>query len=259
MANAPLPVAGTQNLRDLGGYRADGGSIRTGAFFRSDALARIGAPGRTQLAELGVARVIDLRDDSERASAPDDLDPATALLAHPIFPSAGAHVARKLDVYSLTELLYFQHADTLIEALRLLVGTGTAGVDGAASASEANATEAPAGATLFHCTAGKDRTGAVAALALLAAGVDRDDVVDDYVASETNLSGDWLESHLEMVRRRGLEITPEIRGLFGSSPARAIEEALDAVEERHGGIRDYLRANGMDDAEIARLHDALVS
>ncbi|MBK0420965.1 tyrosine-protein phosphatase [Leucobacter sp. CSA2] len=245
MANAPLPIAGTWNLRDLGGYRADGGSIRPGAFYRSDALARIGEPGRAQLAELGIARVIDLRDDSERAFAPDDVDGVTELLAHPIFPSAGAHVARRLDVFSLTEIIYLEHADTLIEALRLLGG-------GAGDLR-------PAGATLFHCTAGKDRTGAVAALALLAAGVDRDDVVDDYVASEANLRGAWLEAHLELVRQRGLEITPEIRGLIGSTPARAIENALDAVETRFGSVRDYLRAHGMTDAELATLHAAFVA
>lgn len=247
MANPPLPVTGTSNLRDLGGYRADGGTIRPGVIFRSDTLAGLDRDGRDQLADLGVERVIDLRDDSERANAPDALDERMSLIPNPIFPSAGAHVARQLDVISLTEIIYFEHADTLVSALRLLLPAPGEG------------RETPAGATLFHCTAGKDRTGAVAALALLVAGVDRDDVIDDYVASEANLRGPWLDAHLDIVRGHGVEITPEIRGLIGSTPPQAIDGALRAIDARYGGARDYLRAAGMVDAEFERLHAALVA
>ena len=242
MTARPLPVEGTHNLRDLGGLRADGGVTRSGSLFRSDALARLGDRGRSQLAALGITRVIDLRDDRERGHAPDALPEATELIPHPIFPSVSAHVTAGLDIYALTELIYLEHGDALASAVALIA-------DRAAS---------PGGATLFHCTAGKDRTGAVAALALMAVGAERDDVLDDYAASEANLRGAWLDEHTEMVRARGIEVTPELVGLLGSTPAEALERALQAVERRHGSVRDYLRDSGIGNAEIERLHAALV-
>lgn len=259
MTSQPLPVEGTHNLRDLGGLRADGGVTRHGALFRSDALARLGDRGREQLAELGVSRVIDLRDDAERRHSPDALAPTTALIAHPIFPSATAHVARRIDIYGLTEIIYLEHADTLATALDLIATDAVAaGDEPSRGATTAAGASAKPGATLFHCTAGKDRTGAVAALALIAVGVDRDDVLDDYAASEANLRGEWLDRHLGIVRARGIEITPELTGLLGATPADALERALRTVERRHGSVRDYLRNSGFSDAGLERLHLALV-
>ena len=259
MTSRLLPVEGTYNLRELGGFRADGGRTRFGTLFRSDALAALGDRGREQLAELGVARVIDLRDDAERRFAPDALPASAALVAHPIFPSAHAHVARRLDIYGLTEVIYLEHADTLAAALGLLAGAAARPAGSTPDRDPgAGSPAAFTGATLFHCTAGKDRTGAVAALALLAVGVDRDDVLDDYAASEANLRGAWLEEHTAIVRARGIEITPEIAGLLGTTPADALERALVAVEREHGSVRDYLRAAGFTDAGIERLHAALV-
>jgi protein-tyrosine phosphatase len=240
MTTAPLPVEGTYNLRDLGGFRADGGSTRAGALFRSDALDQLSDRGREQFAGLGVVRVIDLRDDRERLRSPDLLPDTAALIPHPIFPSAEAHIGQLLDIFSLTELIYLEHGDTLAAAVTMLAEPG-------------------AGATLFHCTAGKDRTGAVAALALLAVGVDRDDVMHDYAVSETHLSGEWYESHIQVLRGLDIEVTPLIEQLVGRTPIEAIDRALAEVERRHGSTRDYLRANGVADDALERLHALLVA
>ncbi len=239
MTTRLLSVEGTYNLRDLGGFRADGGRTRDGALFRSDALSRLGDRGREQLTELGVVRVIDLRDDLERGRLPDALPETSRLVAHPIFPDAAAHVTRRLDVFALTELIYLDHGDTLAAAVAMLAEPG-------------------AGVTLFHCTAGKDRTGAVAALALLAVGVDREEVMDDYAESERYLRGEWYETQLELLRSYGLEITPEVEQLVGGTPVAAIDRALALVERRHGSIRDYLVENGLPGDAIERLHAMLV-
>jgi protein-tyrosine phosphatase len=140
----------------------------------------------------------------------------------------------------LTELIYLEHGDTLAAAVTMLAEPG-------------------AGATLFHCTAGKDRTGAVAALALLAVGVDRDDVMHDYAVSETHLSGEWYESHIQVLRGLDIEVTPLIEQLVGRTPIEAIDRALAEVERRHGSTRDYLRANGVADDALERLHALLVA
>ena len=100
-----LAIEGTYNFRDLGGLRAGDRHTRSGLLFRADSLARLAAPGQAQLQELGVTRVVDLRDDVERQAMPDALPAGIELVAHPIFPSAHAHVDRQLDIYSLTELI----------------------------------------------------------------------------------------------------------------------------------------------------------
>src|SRR5438034_394341 len=76
---------------------------------------------------------------------------------------------------------------------------------------------------VVHCTAGKDRTGIVVALALLAVGVDRETVVSDYALTEANLQGPWLEGMLELVRGYGVEVTPDLRIILGGSPREALE------------------------------------
>ncbi|MFP3381581.1 tyrosine-protein phosphatase, partial [Bacillus sp. SIMBA_069] len=60
---------------------------------------------------------------------------------------------------------------------------------------------------LVHCTAGKDRTGLVVALALLAAGVDREDVVADYAQTADNLAGPWADAMLERMRAAGATVS----------------------------------------------------
>lgn len=237
MISALLPIEGTYNFRDLGGFRADGGRTRPGVLFRSDALAALSERGRQQISELSVARVIDLRDDAERGPLPDLVPESATVVPHPIFPDVSQHISAQLDIFALTEMLYLEHGDTLASAVTML---------------------AEPGATVFHCTAGKDRTGAVAALTLLALGVDRDDVMHDYAASEQNLTGEWRAKNLELIRHLGIEVTPSLEQLLVATPIEAIDRALTAVESRFGSVRDYLRANGVDDTTVERLHAQIV-
>lgn len=235
-----ISVEGTANFRDLGGYRADGGSTKWRTLFRSDGLHRVTTAGRSTLAELGVSRVIDLRDAEELASFPD-ADFGSTLLVHlPIFASAHAHVAREIGIMELTELIYLEHGDTLSDTIALL----------------ADDTQ---GATLFHCTAGKDRTGAVAALTLTAVGVDRDDVLHDYELTAQHLAGPWLEQHLDTLRTAGVTLTPKLLELVGESPADALDRAFELVENRYGSVRDYLLAHGLTEETLARLHTRVVA
>lgn len=229
-----LPIEGTYNFRDLGGLRAGDRHTRAGLLFRSDSLARLEAAGQSQLQDLGVTRVIDLRDDMERKVMPDALPDGIELVAHPIFPSASAHVDRMLDIYSLTELIYGEHSDTLAAGIKMLTEGGP---------------------TVFHCTAGKDRTGAIAALTLLALGVDRDDVLTNYEESEANLSGAWFDDHIAVLRGHGVDVTPVIEQLVGASPAAALDQALTGVVEAQGGVLDYLRSVGVTDATFELLND----
>ena len=236
-----IPVHGTYNFRDVGGYRAAGGTIRPGKLFRSDGLHELGEDGRRMLGELGVRVIVDLRDDAEATAMPDDLEGLDLeVLRLPVFEGSGTSQATiGATLYDLYAKILLQHTDVVVTALREIAGTGDAGV-------------------VVHCTAGKDRTGIVVALALLAVGVDRDVVVADYARTQQNLSGAWLEKMLELVRSHGVEVTPDLRVILGGSPPEALEAALDLLDRERGGVRRYLLDAGLDEIELAQLRSVLV-
>ncbi|MFF9562954.1 tyrosine-protein phosphatase [Leifsonia sp. NPDC014704] len=236
-----IPIEGTYNFRDVGGYPVDGGTTRQGKLFRADALGRLSAAGREALRELGIRIVIDLRDDFEVAALPDALDGLDVEVLHlPVFEGSGASASTVgATIVHLYDKIVFQHTDVIVRALREIADTG----------------EEP---VVVHCTAGKDRTGIVVALALLAVGVDRETVVSDYAVTEDNLRGPWLEGMLELVRGYGVEVTPDLRIILGGSPREALETTIDRIEERAGSVRQYLLDAGLDELELAKLRSVLV-
>jgi protein-tyrosine phosphatase len=236
-----IPVNGTFNFRDIGGYPVDGGVIRPGKLFRADALGRIGDAGKQTLRELDVRVVIDLRDDFEVEATPDDLEGLdVTVLRLPVFEGSGASQATiGATLVDLYEKIVLQHRDVVVSALREIADTGDEAI-------------------VVHCTAGKDRTGVVVALALLAVGVDRETVLDDYAATQQNLAGEWLEGMLALVRRHGVEVTPALHAIMGGSPREALAAVLDLLERDFGGPRAYLLDAGLDDVELAKLRAVLV-
>jgi protein-tyrosine phosphatase len=236
-----IPVNGTYNFRDVGGYPADGGVTRRGKLYRSDGLARLGEEGRAALRDREVRVVIDLRDDFEVHALPDDLDGLdVTVLRLPVFEGSGASAstigATLVDLY---EKIVLQHRDVVVRALREIADTAE-------------------DAVVVHCTAGKDRTGMVVALALLAVGVDRETVIADYAATQANLDGPWLEGMIALIRSHGVEVTPDLRVILGGSPPEALEAVLDLIDREHGGVREYLLDAGMDELELAKLRAVLV-
>ncbi|MGF0114692.1 tyrosine-protein phosphatase [Promicromonospora sp. Marseille-Q5078] len=239
-----VEVAGLHNLRDTGGYRASGGTSRWGKLFRSDAPHRLDDEGVARVAGLRIEHVVDLRGDDERRAAPSRLDGIPARLHHlPVLDAAAPAVqaGAALGLVPVYDHMTDDRGASLAEAIRVIV--------------EAGDDEA----VLVHCTAGKDRTGLVVALALLAAGVDRAEVVADYAASAEHLSGEWADGMLAAVREAGHEPTAEVVELMTASPAAVLEQLLDRLEREHGSVREYLRAQGLTEAELDRLAAVLVT
>ncbi len=236
-----IPVNGTYNFRDIGGYPAEGGLTRSRKLFRSDGLHSLGETGKAALRDLGVRFVIDLRNDFETTVMPDDLSGLDVqVLRMPVFEGSGASqstAGTTLD--GLYEKIVLQHRDVVVGALREIAGTGE-------------------DAVVVHCTAGKDRTGIVVALALLAVGVDRDTVIGDYASTQQNLAGPWLDRMLALASSHGVEVTPDLRIIMGGSPPEALERALGLIDREAGNVHRYLRDSGMDDLELVRLRSVLV-
>ncbi|MFT4028716.1 MAG: tyrosine-protein phosphatase [Protaetiibacter sp.] len=235
-------VPGTYNLRETGGYRAAGGTTRWGKLFRSDALHRLDESAREQLRLLGIRQVIDLRDPSEAEEAPSRLD-GLELVVHELPVFDGADPARMLGGDASLEKVYAQmierHGTNLGRAVRVVARSGDEPV-------------------LVHCTAGKDRTGLVVAFALLAAGVDREDVIADYAQSEVHLAGEWADGMRARFAGHGVVLVPEVDALISSSPAELLSGILDRLEAEHGSIIAYLASIGVGEEDIEAARTALL-
>ena len=246
MARRHLPIEGAFNVRDLGGYPTkDGGETRWRRFLRADSLHRIAPAGMDHLLDEGLRTVVDLRTRAEAATAPSvfadlgGVDYINMPLFDDLAPAALGQAKRRPEDPLLE--FYVTALDTRHDALREIL---------AAMAS------APTGTVMFNCTAGKDRTGLVAALLLGLAGVDRPQIVADYVLT-AELIPELVDEFLELSRQRGGDVVAYERML--RSPAKTLEAALARIDGGHGDIPAYLSATGLDKTQIAALRDRLMA
>jgi len=233
-----LNLSGATNFRDLGGYRGhEGRPLRWRRLFRSDQLAGLTAQDRAVLAELGVSRAFDFRGLDERAAASYQL-PGVAQHPLPIEPTV---------VQSLRALLEAGRQVTAQDAIELMQQTYRAFVhDGAPRFAELFrhlvAHDAP---LVFHCTAGKDRTGFAAALILHALGVDREVVREDFLLTNVLYRRPPTVAQTE-APQEVLEVLWQVRAEF-------LDAALHVVDVDYGGADLYLERLGVGARERVRL------
>ena len=216
-------LCGMENLRDLGGYPLAGrGSerfTRWGSLYRGDLPKQVTQADRQLLRELGITTVVDLRSKEEIERKPDPLAQELGI-RYLHCPLAGDGRVPAPDEVPLS---YMEMAD------------GTGQMAGALQA----IAEAPQ-AVLFHCTAGKDRTGVVAALLLWLAGVSEEDILADYI-----VSGPYLQQML----RAYCEAHP---GAVVCPPQSAyMSSFLRLFAQRYGTPWRYLEMLGVDAGKLA--------
>lgn len=237
MRHWPLPD--THNLRDLGGYaRSNGGSTQWGRMLRGEALHHLRHDSVHKLVDSGLTLVIDLRGPHETGLTPHPFrEHDTVAYRNVALFDALAPIAMSETPFDMARRYCdaLDHCGTqLAEVLRAII-------------------TAPQGLVLFHCTAGKDRTGIVTALLLLVSGVDRADIAADYALTA---SADGLISQL---RERALSAggLPEHVERVLASDATTMLVMLDHIEATHGGIDAYLAGIGLTQSEVALLADRL--
>ncbi len=239
-----LAVEGVHNIRDLGGYRTeDGKETVWRRVLRGDGLHRLGPEGAAALRAEGLSAVVDLRSAAELAEGPNPFAATEGVAYHhmPVFDDL-APAIRRGGATENPLLDFYQAALTgRGDALREILATIAA---------------APEGPAIFHCTAGKDRTGLVAALILGAVGVAREEIVADY-ALTAPLIAPLRIALLERTRAEGGDV--EVHARFLACDAETMEAALDHLARRHGSIEGYLRDIGLDPAELDALRERLLS
>ncbi|MBC3515966.1 tyrosine-protein phosphatase [Neobittarella massiliensis] len=237
--NSPLPIAGSCNIRELGGYtNTQGQRLKLHAYLRSDSLHNLPESSKEALYRYGVGCVIDLRSDSEVERHPCVLDGYKDICYHHISMSDNMH-ATAFDPATLPESmsdLYISLLDEHGQAIRRVFEEF---IDHRRSC------------CLFHCTAGKDRTGVIAMLLLKLAGVDDECVEADYAVSEDNLR------QLIAGAQEQLDQYHVPAYLFASNPAE-MQKTLCHLEETYGGATGYLSHIGFSDDEIEVLRHSLL-
>jgi protein tyrosine/serine phosphatase len=223
------------NFRDFGGYKTPGGRVARGKLFRSGQLSRATAADHDRLAGLGLTLIVDLRMSGECAREPTlwpDGFSATRIGQE----SAGGALAPH-------EAIRAETVDGAREAMRAFYGrtfhsTRYRPLFGRAIAALAETQ----GGALFHCAAGKDRTGLLCGLILRMLGVHRDDAVEDYL--QTNIQAP-PDRRLPEIRERsfglyGRHFADETLLAYAWIEADYLDRAFAAIDARPGGLDRYL-------------------
>ena len=232
------------NVRDLGGLRAaDGREVRRGRVYRADGVNRLDGPDLEAARALGLRTVIDLRTLGEverRGRFP---------VEH--LPVAWHHLPMIQGMWSEQDLVATEGPVAFLRDryLEMLIEGGTAIV----RALELVAEEPPA---LFHCAAGKDRTGVLAAILLGLLEVPAEDIAHDY-----HLSAAAMESFTEWIRRSfpdALDAMTDQPREYLEAPAEAMHAFLDEVDRRHGSMAGLVDDLGLDRSVVERLQATLL-
>ena len=227
-----IPLEGQSNFRDVGGYKTqDGKIVKTGLLFRSGDLSRLTVKDLSYLNSLGVAEIVDFRTVEESKQAPDRI-PASVKAYESIPVSAG-----ELNMDSLVEGAKNRpdkFKKFLIEANQKLVDDSKPQFE-----EFFRILQSAKGPLVFHCTAGKDRTGFATALFYEAMGVHRDIIVDDYMASSQFLRP-LQQSARHFAKEKGIDPTA-FDPLLTVKP-EYIEAAFDLIDKRYGGVEAYLKS-----------------
>lgn len=235
-AGVVVPAEGMFNLRDLGGFAAAAGKrVKPEMIYRSDDLSGLTAIGMAALAERKIRTVVDFRGGDEIQLAPNRIPPTvTRVVRLPIEPGNVIEISRLTPetgpemMCGLYRVLAKEAQETYRELFRLLADSGNLPL-------------------LFHCSAGKDRTGFAAALFLLSLGVSRRDVFLDYLRSADLVREKYREAIVADAR---YEAVYTVRRSY-------LEAALEVVDRDFGGVELFLTDRlGVDLARMRSLYTA---
>jgi protein-tyrosine phosphatase len=244
IAERRIHFKGTDNTRDLGGYRTkDGRTVRWGKLYRSDDLSNLTKSDWNYWKNVGIRTVIDFREPEALERKPDNL------------PQNNSPRVRHLSVYDTAttrkeyrQLLQKTQPDEynteqiLVDNNELYVKQYTDSF--ALAIQEVLVQDEP---LLYHCSAGKDRTGFMSAMLLLTLGVPKETIMRDYMASN-------------YYRQKRIRKRANLGPLIGINPYTSLpllevrpiylETAFRTIEEQYGSLDNYIREGlGISEAE----------
>jgi protein-tyrosine phosphatase len=236
-----IQLEGAVNFRDLGGYETvDGQRTRWRVLFRADGLSELTEPDLAMMAELGIRTVVDLRSGYEVENGRFNV------VAHPVDFHHFPFIDALPDVQEWDRrpgLLAAQYKEMLVDAMVQIRGALEVLAD------------AEAHPTVFHCTAGKDRTGLLSALLLSLLGVPEEMIVADYA-----LSGEAMErlrAKLILKYPDGSDVIADIDEVFSADPVNMVG-LFTFLREKFGDVGGWASAAGVSDELVSRLKSVLL-
>jgi len=235
------------NVRDLGGYAAaDHDTVRWGLIYRADGIHRIEGADLARVAGLGIRTVVDLRTRGELADH--------GRVATESFAASYRHLpllehvwerdlpAAELDAVDFLAGRYLdmldQGASSIVTALSIMAEAGRLPL-------------------VVHCSAGKDRTGVLAAILLSVLGVSDDDISADYALSRAAMRelAEWVRSE----RPESYETRAAQPPAFLDAPPLAMRRFLARARSQYGSLTDYVHTIGLADRDVVNLRSVLLS
>lgn len=249
-AERVVAMDGVHNLRDLGGYpTADGGQTRWGQVFRSARFDETSEADRERIRAMGISTVFDLRTQGEVDANPNRLPDGIETIHLPMSSQVAVQKGLFERIFD-GDISSYTKADMAAGYLRMLENYA----DDFASMVEAVARGEK---ILFHCTAGKDRTGLTAMTMLALAGVADGHILDDYEISAQHQPEGRLEHVTAELTKAGQDPDRfDLEALLGSSRA-VMRMTLEGMRDRwtdHPGYFDHL---GLDPATRAAARENL--
>lgn len=240
--NPAVPLRSVPNTRDLGGIvTRNGQTLRPGLLLRASSLHSLSAKDRKTLAEdLHVRAILDLRTPQEQREKPDREVPGAAYYSLPVFDEQTSGIsyekAQRLRdkvkaIPNMPELYrgmvtrpdYVENLRSILQTIL----TETIRAEGK-------------GAILYHCTAGKDRTGIVTLLLLSLCDVPKDAILQDYLlTNEVRILKDDLRVFAVSALLRDPEVTEGLKQVFRAEPDY-LTAAMQAIDETYGSMDSFL-------------------
>ncbi|MFT4077087.1 MAG: tyrosine-protein phosphatase [Asticcacaulis sp.] len=249
-----LAVAGGNNFRDIGGYAtADGHHVKWGTLYRSASLGQVTPEGFAYLKSLGIKTEIDFRSTDERQTDPniwpadmgvttyaEDYSNPSSAFAALMSPDVTADKARTM-MSSFYAQAPFQFASQYKRMFRQIIDGNTP--------------------LVYHCTAGKDRTGVATALILTVLGVSRETATEDYLLSNQYYKPVMPQPGSQASAQMAffMKLPPDVVKAMMGVDAQYLNSAFNAIDQREGGMARYVHEDlGLTDADVALLKRRLL-
>ena len=249
-----IPASGVLNIRDLGLTPAH--NIRPNFLYRAGVLSHATRDGKAKLADpaqYNVKTIVDLRSAEERSNAPEvEIDGVENVW----FPSTEEDESGHVRTKAMDYVNGKTGADGFVELYAAVLGTHWKSYKRVLELVR----DRPDDGILFHCTAGKDRTGTLAAVLLSLVDTPSEAIASDYALTRVGIepAREPLMKMIEDMAPKYGSVDAEELSLIGTSKYEVMIKFLDVLQERFGGARGYCKEKlGFSDEDMDKITNNL--